>query len=410
MGHSATYFCQFCTCISTDMKLYELDPEKARDGLQVREQARTWRAQPSKAARGREEQKNGVRWSAIHVLPYWNPVKHVVLGYMHNWLEGVLEEHQRTFWGIGRDLWRQNIAKEVDAEERFSDMDIEESGSELDELREEQEAFEKKKEKAEQEKRRRKKQPQQEEGEVQEGGSTPRRRVTRSSAQGRQREEGEEQGEESTPRQRATRNSQRGRQGDSTTPTQATFSAQVEDESGDLYEFVKVPAGAYRVPLNFLNIIRKAINDVSLPTWISQPPRNLGEASHGRLKAEEYQNLFAYIFPLIMPELWTKPDATAADRLHLINFHHLVVCTNIVCSFRTSRTDADLYERFYYEYRKGIAELYTYWEPLPNHHWALHNGEFLRNWGPLPPLSEFFGERLVGLLQDINTNQRTCKC
>ncbi len=41
---------------------------------------------------------------SLHRLSYWDPVKHVMLGYMHNWLEGVLMQHLRVLWGIGRDV------------------------------------------------------------------------------------------------------------------------------------------------------------------------------------------------------------------------------------------------------------------------------------------------------------------
>ncbi|KAF8223397.1 hypothetical protein L208DRAFT_1317027 [Tricholoma matsutake] len=50
------------------------------------------------------------------------------------------------------------------------------------------------------------------------------------------------------------------------------------------------------------------------PTWIQRPPTNLGEPSHGKLKAQEYLTLFTCIFPLIIPEFWYMTTAT--------NLHH----------------------------------------------------------------------------------------
>ncbi|KNZ51946.1 hypothetical protein VP01_3753g2, partial [Puccinia sorghi] len=41
---------------------------------------------------------------------------------------------------------------------------------------------------------------------------------------------------------------------------------------------------------------------------------------------------------------------------------------------------------------------------LPNHYFALHIPDQLRWWGPLVGLSEFPGERLIGVLQNFKTN------
>ena len=39
----------------------------------------------------------------------------------------------------------------------------------------------------------------------------------------------------------------------------------------------------------------------------------------------------------------------------------------------------------------------------------MHNGAMLKYRGPLPPLSEFLGERINGMLQNVNTNRRIRK-
>ncbi|KAG6903625.1 hypothetical protein DXG01_016186, partial [Tephrocybe rancida] len=53
---------------------------------------------------------------------------------MHNWLEGVLQHHLCTLWGIGRDAGTTKKAKEIDLEERFTDADVADSEDELTEL------------------------------------------------------------------------------------------------------------------------------------------------------------------------------------------------------------------------------------------------------------------------------------
>ena len=39
----------------------------------------------------------------------------------------------------------------------------------------------------------------------------------------------------------------------------------------------------------------------------------------------------------------------------------------------------------------------------------MHNGAMLKYWGPLPPLSEFLGEQINGMLQNVNTNHHIHK-
>ncbi|THU94685.1 hypothetical protein K435DRAFT_899460, partial [Dendrothele bispora CBS 962.96] len=57
---------------------------------QVKSDARAWKNAKTKTKRQKLATENGVRWTPLHDLPYWDPVHQVVLGMMHNWLEGIL--------------------------------------------------------------------------------------------------------------------------------------------------------------------------------------------------------------------------------------------------------------------------------------------------------------------------------
>ncbi len=52
----------------------------------------------------------------------------------------------------------------------------------------------------------------------------------------------------------------------------------------------------------------------------------------------------------------------------------------------------DLYTQHYHTYLLTSKNLFPHISPQPNHHYALHNAELLQFWGPLPEVSEFFGE------------------
>jgi len=153
-----------------------------------------------------------------------------------------------------------------------------------------------------------------------------------------------------------------------------------------------------------LEKIRTCIHDVSLPTWVQRPPSNLGEAAHGKLKAHELLVLFTVIFPLVMPILWWYEDDYKIRLLQ--SFCNLVHCTNIVAGYSVTNAEADAYTECYILYRRSIQEIFPWSNSVPNHHYAMHNSDMLKFWGPLGSLSEFFGERMNGEFGKTKTNRR----
>ncbi|THU86578.1 hypothetical protein K435DRAFT_683334, partial [Dendrothele bispora CBS 962.96] len=93
----------------------------------------------------------------------------------------------------------------------------------------------------------------------------------------------------------------------------------------------------------------------------------------------------------------------------LRNFYHLVASTNIVSAYSVSDSEADEYLNHYTEYRKTRAEIYAGKASKPNHHYAMHNAELMKLWGPLSLVSEFSGEQINGMLQGVETNNHMCK-
>ncbi|KZV82543.1 hypothetical protein EXIGLDRAFT_626883 [Exidia glandulosa HHB12029] len=154
-----------------------------------------------------------------------------------------------------------------------------------------------------------------------------------------------------------------------------------------------------------LQFIRARLARIVAPTWFERPPANLGVKSHGKLKAIAWMNLFAYCLPLILVELWgQRAESRARDSELLANFEQLVAATDIVCSYSTSNAAADAYTEHYIAYRRSLRELWPDSDSVPNHHYAMHNGDQLKFWGPLMLLSELPFESDIGILQDISTN------
>jgi hypothetical protein len=80
------------------------------------------------------QRKNGVRWCSVLILWYCDPVNDTILGFMHNWLQGVLEHQLQVLWEIGCDGQQTKNLAELDAvdENLWTDDDISEAGGETD--------------------------------------------------------------------------------------------------------------------------------------------------------------------------------------------------------------------------------------------------------------------------------------
>jgi hypothetical protein len=313
MSHSAHSFCSFCTCSSENLSNLDSASWTLHDSIEVRQQAEAWLNASNKKDKEKLASETGVRWTSLHFLPYWDPVKHLILGFLHNWLEGILEHQLRTLWGIGRhsnvaDRWKEAVSM-LEQDERLNESDIAESASELDELEKEQEEYEA--------------------GLIQ---SSPARSTTLSN--------------ERTP-----------------TPGPSTYvPMELDEEDGDnpLLDPNYIPVNTNEVfdlSKDELAAIHKCIQDVTLPTWIDQPPFNLGEAQHGKLKAHQYLILFTVIFPLVIPEIWWNP-VESRERSLFESYYHLTAASNIICSFKTSNAEAELFTQHYIAYRRSIQHLF----------------------------------------------------
>ncbi|KAF8175306.1 hypothetical protein K438DRAFT_2045904, partial [Mycena galopus ATCC 62051] len=365
MACNATQFYTWCLLVLD--KIEDLDHGSwiLRDSATVSAQARVWHEAVSVTAKNILSKASGVRWSPIHDIAQFDPVNHILLGFMHNWLEGVLMRHLRVLWGIGRP--KTNEKKAVGT---LDDID---------------------------------------------GYATP-SEMTETSDSEREHDEPVEFRTIPHPRQQTPEASTSHinamdvdeESDDSTTPTPETYlGIPPEDFQDEEEDFIILDAlGMFNFSPAEIGCIRTCISNISLPTWVARPPRNLGEASHGKLKAYESLILFTVIFPLIIPELWWGKGTT--ELAFLQNFHHLVACTNVVSSFSTSNTLADLFTNHYVKYRKALPQLFPIkFKSVSNHHFAQHNGSLLKFWGPFSALNEFAGERMNGMLQKIKTNRNT---
>lgn len=95
-GHTSHHYCTICTCEGKET-LGRTDVENwvRRDRHQIREWAEEWKNAPSVSSREKIKYDDGVLWSELWRLPYWDPTRQLVVDPMHCLLEGVVQNHFR---------------------------------------------------------------------------------------------------------------------------------------------------------------------------------------------------------------------------------------------------------------------------------------------------------------------------
>ncbi|KAI7964338.1 hypothetical protein MJO29_004765 [Puccinia striiformis f. sp. tritici] len=317
-SHSATCFCIWCDAKLENLALLQVGAEKKKaDIFRISDLSKN-----AKCVNQEDKilQEHGIRYSELNRLEYRHPSSHVVLGVMHNWLEGVLQHHFRYRWGF-------KYCPPTPSRKRKNDNS----------------------------------------------------RSSRAS----------------------TRRNLSAAESDSAFHYDKSPSTEDDDDDIPLEEGHLFTQGD-------IELFRKYALDVVLPSTIDSLPVNLGEAKAGKLKASQWYTLFAYVVPLVILDIFLDKinniDKDSNRFKTVLNSGLLVQCTHLVSasSFKSHHTT-----RFginYQKYCSTSAEIFPGLKILPNHHYALHIPQQMMRWGPLIGISEFSGERLVGYLQKINTN------
>lgn len=368
-GVASHHFCSFCLLRRADIDNLDYQTWPLRIGVHVLSAAESWRQSTTKKNRKEIFAAHGVRWSSLHRLIYRDPVRHTVLGLMHNWIEGILQHHCRFKWGIGipTAVGKSSSSKDDDPSvsqtpsPHFAPMDIDEDilDDELELLHLDSNQFD----------------------------DTPSHTKRRHGFPILQ----------TSPVDDYTNELDSG--GDSSSDEDYSDISDSDDETSDTACIFDPSAMA---------LIHHCLANSVVPTWIDRPPTNLGDKSHGKLKADNWLVLFSIFLPLILPEIWVANSTRSRSLALLQNFHDLVLCTNIVCSYSVKPENPDIYLRHYIKYRKSSAQLFPNIQSRPNHHYAMHNADQMRFWGPLIMVSEFSYEQQNGFLQKIKTNGHMC--
>jgi hypothetical protein len=155
--------------------------------------------------------------------------------------------------------------------------------------------------------------------------------------------------------------------------------------------------------------LRSDIESMNTPSWLTSVPTNLGEPSHGKLRADQWRTLATTYLPVSLIQLWDQlgdgGDKRSQQCKKLLEITLSLISAVIIASSRTtSRENADLYLHHMQSYLKGLREVFPQYRFLPNQHMALHLAEYLKLYGPVHSWWTFPFERLIGMLQRIPNN------
>jgi predicted Fe-S protein YdhL (DUF1289 family) len=93
-------FCSHCTRSKADIGNFDWQNWTPRKREDLRAAAVAWRDAPNASARKKLYSQNGVQWSPLWELSYFDPTRSVVIDGMHNIFEGLVEYHIRVVLGI----------------------------------------------------------------------------------------------------------------------------------------------------------------------------------------------------------------------------------------------------------------------------------------------------------------------
>ena len=157
--------------------------------------------------------------------------------------------------------------------------------------------------------------------------------------------------------------------------------------------------------------LRSDIEDMITPSWLTSVPTNLGEPSHGKLKADQWRTLGTTYLPILLIRLWDQVDNDSDNDERsqqckkLLEVTLSLISAVVIASSRTtSQEKADCYLHHMQNYLTGLRELFPRYKFLPNQHMALHLAEYLQLYGPVHSWWTFPFERLIGMLQRIPNN------
>ncbi|KAI0649617.1 hypothetical protein C8Q79DRAFT_901919, partial [Trametes meyenii] len=155
-----------------------------------------------------------------------------------------------------------------------------------------------------------------------------------------------------------------------------------------------------------LQQIRDDMSATIYPSYLGQPPKEVGSASAGSLSADQWRTFCLVNLPITLTRIWSSVDTSERRKLLLINFLDLVVAVKRATAKKLDPETIASFESHMLKYVRGLRYIFPDVDLTPNHHLALHLGEVLRDFGPTHAYWSFPFERYIRLVRDASQNSR----
>jgi hypothetical protein len=97
---TATNFCTCCNLKIQDIENIDRSTWPVRDAVEHIHLARHWQDAETLEEQDTLFRNDGIRWSTLLDLPYWNPILFTAIEPMHVFDVGLFQTHCRQVWGI----------------------------------------------------------------------------------------------------------------------------------------------------------------------------------------------------------------------------------------------------------------------------------------------------------------------
>ncbi|KAJ3872925.1 hypothetical protein F5051DRAFT_288753, partial [Lentinula edodes] len=164
-----------------------------------------------------------------------------------------------------------------------------------------------------------------------------------------------------------------------------------------------------------LAAIREDMEKLRTPSWMAAAPNHPGEASQGKFTADQWRTFCTVNLPITLIRLWGSLPHEERRYEMLVNFMHLITSIRLADMRVMTEERIQTFERHYRAYLTGIigfemkdrlGGLYPHTRVTPYQRMMLHFGDLLRLFGPVHSWRCFAFERFNYILQTTKTNSR----
>lgn len=409
---SKAHFCSHCEIPLSDLANFDWRSWKPRDVTVLRDQAFAWKNAKCEADRDTIYKAYGVRWSELWRLSYWNPLKMLVIDGMHNIFEGIVAYHIREILGVDRpgEYQRPPTLKEMNSARNAMESDPTAKKLKrftvavLTSLCVERGVL----------------------IPPAEGKKLKKAPLIDAILAGNVSQFAFEDIISINTSQAYVADTHTSTPHNIIDSDEIIGDAAVDDiaesfdEDPSIQDSDEQHALTDQISKRELKQIWIHLATTTRPSWHRAPPSNLGQPSHGKLKADQWRSAMEFDIPVSIAQMWMRDDvgAISEDARDPARIQHerrmklarstllLAEVMHWATSDVTSQDHADRYTDTLQSYLELIRDLYPDLPFRPNHHSALHLGPFLLRFGPIRGWWMFPFERLIGHLRKINTNNK----